>query len=690
MTSESNHNPRNSNPNRQSGSGVYNANPQRSKFFRDLPYSFNNSDLRQLCESEGLEVEDAHVVLNGGRKTLQYGYVLFRTEADAHRAQEILHNRRVLGRDIRVCEFNRESNGESSKDGKVMVSFKCSHSSIPLITEQTIRDIFERKFNHTLTSVSIRKHQSKPNNGGQSGYGFISFGDESLDNEVVSTVKKVEIDGIFFDCTRSNGQSQSPETQQASAAPLSATRGSSPRASEGGSPSDGSSPHIKESSSGSPSGDVGKSPRANIIQTSGTRGSLAAGVSVHEAHNLRPSRRPNGTSIRNRTFGISDKLREEETTTNNSQGGKNRQKNHSAEEESFPSFQVVPLQSSATSSQLHQQQQQQQQMNQSLQYVASWPIHQSPPTPITTYNVPMSMSQPLAVGIPNSSSTTLGQAYPSPTILYAVTSPNLGYTTTYMGSPAGYSLGTATQSTQQPLPMPIQPPPPQSYSPRYAHHNPHAHHHIHHQQPQHIYMTVPAQSPTENVAVATTNGNSNNNNTNHSKIEYMASEAQLRYSQQMAGPQQQSQQQQQQQMQTRHRTFSADDNSPTPIGSYYLSPSDSTYHDRASFSDVYSNANGGSMVGGASASSQGQSSGVSSANPGSFHPTPPISYAPQPVQQQQPSYHPGHMPPQQVLHPHHHHMNPTQQHVHHHQYPLNNVPVQTTFNPMGTYSYHPN
>lgn len=685
MSSESNHNPRNSNPNRQSGSsGVYNANPQRSMFFRDLPYSFNNSDLRQLCESEGLEVEDAHVVLNGGRKTLQYGYVLFRTEADAQRAQERLHNRRVLGRDIRVCEFNRESNGESSKDGKVMVSFKCSQSSIPLITEQTVRDIFERKFNHALTSVSIRKHQSKPNNGGQSGYGFISFGDEALDNEVVSTVKKVEIDGIFFDCTRSNGQSQSPETQQASAAPLLATRGTSPRASERGSPSDSSSPYAKESSSGSPSGVV---PRANIIQTASgsTRSSSTAGVSVHDAHNLRPTRRPNGTSIRNRTCGISDKLREEEPTTNNSQGGKNRQKNHSAEEESFPSFQVMPLQSSQTSSQLHQQQQQQQQMNQSLQYVTSWPIHQSPPTPITTYNVPMPISQPLAVGIPNSSSSTLGQAYPSPTILYAVTSPNMGYTTTYMSSPVGYSLAPATQSTQQSLPMPIQPPAPQSYSPRYAHHNPHAHHHIHHQQPQHIYMTVPAQSPTENGTVATTNGNSNNNSANNSKTEYMASEAQLRYSQQMTAPQQQ------QQMQSRHRTFSADDNSPTPIGAYYLSPSDSTYHDRASFTEMYSNTNGGSVVGGASASSQGQSSGVSSANPGSFHPTPPISYAPQPVQQQQPSYHL--IPPQQVHHPHHHqHMNPTQQHVHHHQYPVNNVPVQTTTfsNPMGTYSFHPN
>lgn len=39
-----------------------------------------------------------------------------------------------------------------------MVSFKCQQK-VALITEQTLRDIFEERFDHPLTSVSIRKHQ---------------------------------------------------------------------------------------------------------------------------------------------------------------------------------------------------------------------------------------------------------------------------------------------------------------------------------------------------------------------------------------------------------------------------------------------------------------------------------------------------------------------------------------------------
>lgn len=63
----------------------------------------------------------------------------------------------------RVCEFNLQATLESSKDGKVMVSFKSLQRMDSIITEQTIRDVFERRYENPLSVVSIRKHTFKSN-----------------------------------------------------------------------------------------------------------------------------------------------------------------------------------------------------------------------------------------------------------------------------------------------------------------------------------------------------------------------------------------------------------------------------------------------------------------------------------------------------------------------------------------------
>lgn len=63
----------------------------------------------------------------------------------------------------RVCEFNLQATLESSKDGKVMVSFKSLQRMDSIITEQTIRDVFERRYTNPLSVVSIRKHTFKAN-----------------------------------------------------------------------------------------------------------------------------------------------------------------------------------------------------------------------------------------------------------------------------------------------------------------------------------------------------------------------------------------------------------------------------------------------------------------------------------------------------------------------------------------------
>lgn len=85
----------------QSNSEHFRANSSRSLFFRDLPFSFNTKDLKDLIESRGFRVEDTHVVTNPSRKTMQYGYALFPTQDMAREAQQGLNNLRVHGRDIR-------------------------------------------------------------------------------------------------------------------------------------------------------------------------------------------------------------------------------------------------------------------------------------------------------------------------------------------------------------------------------------------------------------------------------------------------------------------------------------------------------------------------------------------------------------------------------------------------------------
>lgn len=97
MSSESNQNFRGNR-----NSDVFNSNPNRSLFFRDLPYSIRSFDLRKECERAGFVVEDAHVVVNSDKKTLQYGYVLFHSEEGCLQAKEYFsRNKRVRGRDIR-------------------------------------------------------------------------------------------------------------------------------------------------------------------------------------------------------------------------------------------------------------------------------------------------------------------------------------------------------------------------------------------------------------------------------------------------------------------------------------------------------------------------------------------------------------------------------------------------------------
>lgn len=83
-------------------SDVFNSNPNRALFFRDLPYSIRSAELRKECEKAGFVVEDTHVVVNADKKTLQYGYVLFRSEQDCLAAKHhFTVNKRVRGRDIR-------------------------------------------------------------------------------------------------------------------------------------------------------------------------------------------------------------------------------------------------------------------------------------------------------------------------------------------------------------------------------------------------------------------------------------------------------------------------------------------------------------------------------------------------------------------------------------------------------------
>lgn len=104
---------------------IFQANPTRSVFVRDLPYACTSTTLKELVvEKLGDVVEQATVCENRKKRNLQFGCVLFESEEMVHRAVEELNLTRFQGRDIRVLRFDPNAPSESSSIGSIHVSFK--------------------------------------------------------------------------------------------------------------------------------------------------------------------------------------------------------------------------------------------------------------------------------------------------------------------------------------------------------------------------------------------------------------------------------------------------------------------------------------------------------------------------------------------------------------------------------------
>eukprot|EP01033_Poteriospumella_lacustris_P011444 gene11444-8142_t len=431
---------------------------------------------------------------------MQYGYALFPTQEMARVAQQELNNLRVHGRDIRVCEFNLQATLESSKDGKVMVSFKSLQRMDSIITEQTIRDVFERRYENPLSVVSIRKHTFKAN-GIQSGFGFFSFGRDDLDTEAVATVKKMEINGISFDCEWSNsggykgGQDHNvrEEAPVLTAPPLKlepasrADQQKSPRAiamneQHGNSASqDSLSPTVTDSAtplmttttgespswsdSASPST---RSPRAAIQRRANPAMSTAANGSSTPGRQV-PAKRLGGSSIRSRTAGVSEKLREENANP------------FGSDDNPFPSFGTSTTISSDPPA-----------APTLTTNPASQPTASGWSGATTTYHA---MQHPaMSISVPTS---TIPQAFPgSPSYFYAVTSPSLTFNP-YLASP-GFALSAPPPPMGGNIPPTLMhhgaPSPQQSYahSPRFAAHSVPGMSHHYHQMPNHPHQVQPS------------------------------------------------------------------------------------------------------------------------------------------------------------------------------------------------------
>lgn len=209
-----------------------------------------------------------------------------------------------------------------------------------------------------------------------------------------------------------------------------------------------------------------RSPRATIQRRANPAMSTAANGSSTPGRQV-PAKRLGGSSIRSRTAGVSEKLREENTNP------------FGSDDNPFPSFGTSTSISSdppaapaiATNS-------------------GSQPTASGWSGATTTYHA---MQHPaMSISVPTS---TLSQGFPgSPSYYYAVTSPSLTFNP-YLHSP-GYALSAAPQPMGGNIPPTLMhhgaPSPQQSYSPRFVAHSVQGMPHHYHQMPNHAHQMQPS------------------------------------------------------------------------------------------------------------------------------------------------------------------------------------------------------
>eukprot|EP01033_Poteriospumella_lacustris_P006847 gene6847-4933_t len=123
-----------------------------------------------------------------------------------------LQGQRMWGRDLRLQPFDPLTPSQTSISGVIHVFFRAQSAQLPLITEATLRQFLE-SFGD-IEHLVIRHHDFDRHDNRQSGFGFVTFLDESVNSHVAQTVRARHHQQVTYDCSWSRrhdpGATQAP------------------------------------------------------------------------------------------------------------------------------------------------------------------------------------------------------------------------------------------------------------------------------------------------------------------------------------------------------------------------------------------------------------------------------------------------------------------------------------------------